>query len=208
MEDAEAIAGTAQIARVIPLRAEWTWGAWPALAVSAVAMGIWMPVVEWDRKPRKPEPTLAERQAAAATIKQAGEAIKEGVREASTPVATERELRALDDLQRELSEGKADPQQAVTRAAGKIEDLASKLESEAEAKQRAEDRVKEQLAQAAKGKGESERLASSPLMEAMKQGDTRTASDLMKDAAEKPEQLTQEERRQLAEDLDTLRAGS
>lgn len=204
VEDAEAIAGTTQVARVIPLRAEWTWGVWPGLAAAAMAVGIWVPVVEWDQKPRKPEPTLAERQAAAATIKQAGEAIKEGVREASTPVATDRELRALDELQRELSEGKADPQQAVTRAAGKIEDLASKMESEAEAKQRAEDRIREQLAQAAKGKGESESSASSPLMEAMKQGDTRTASELMKDAADKPEQLTQEERRQLAEDLETL----
>ncbi len=203
--DAEHAAPSVKIDRAIPVRLDWTWSAWPLLAAGATAVAIFAPVRSIIRNSSRPEPTEAERTQAAAQLRQTADAIRQSLPDEKVQAATAEQLKALEELQNELSHGRVDPEQAAIQAAKQVEDVAKRLEADSAAAQKAADAMREQLAKAAtetSGRPESERP--SPLMDAIQRGDIRTAAEAAAAAAENEQNLTPQEREQLARDLDQL----
>jgi hypothetical protein len=75
------------------------------LVAGAIAVALFVPVRERTAGGRRAEPTRAEREQAAAQVRQTADAIQQSLRDAKVDPATARQLEALRDLERELTEG-------------------------------------------------------------------------------------------------------
>jgi len=92
------------------------------------------------------------------------------------PVATNDQLKTLEDLERELKDGKQNPDQAVDKAARALKEMAQQAQRRAE-KERAEYQAeKDRLAKLAK----TATPAESALTRAIRSGDLAAASEAAK----------------------------
>lgn len=204
VRDAEAAARGVKLNQVIPLRPDWTWIAWPLAGAAAVAAAIWAPHVVW------PEPTADERAPiataaeAAAEVAAATEVAQTVVESTVEDLASPEELQTLRELHEQLVGGRSDPDEARTKAAGEIEQLAGKLERQAREEQLRQDALRERLAQLAKDEGGQGR--SSPLADALERGDLAAARDAVRALMNGADQLTPEQRAQAARELERLAA--
>jgi chemotaxis protein histidine kinase CheA len=176
--------------RSLPLTAErrhWL----PALALAGVVALV---VLYPAGGPAVAQPQV---DAQIAAEQQSIEALKLAV-EAQPNAATDRELqellRELDELSADLQEGDLSREEALARLSETEEELRRALDAQAQARREALDRMAEQLAQ-------SENDAAKKAGEALKQGDTDRAAEELEKAAREAEQMTPEERRELAETL-------
>jgi hypothetical protein len=211
--EAERLAPTVDIRRAIPVSLDWTWWAWPTVGLVAVAAGFLLPPINWTSKPPLRIVRPADQQAAAAQIAQAAQAAAAASPPAEdAPAATPEQLRAVDEVLQELSRGKIDPQEAIARASGKIDELAARIEGDARRDQERTDTIREQLARAAAKPPAPEPANGLPpdvarfsrVTESLNRGDLAAAAQAARDAAQQLEQASPEERQRIADELDAL----
>src|SRR5206468_556127 len=75
IREAEALAPTAQLHLVTPIKPDWKWGAWPALAAGALAIGLFVPARHRDTSAPEKHFDPARQQEAAAQIRDIQKAI-------------------------------------------------------------------------------------------------------------------------------------
>ncbi len=203
VRDAEEAARAVELSRVMPLKADWTWAAWPLVSAACIAGALFVPAMDWSRR-GAPMPVRA------ASEEQATQLVAEAVREAretigASPgdVATAAELRTLEELQRELTTGKADPDSAITKAASELDGIAERMEAAAAQREREIDGLKSRLAAAGGDEGATPGEESA-LSEALKRGDLQAASEAARTAADDAETWTPERREEFARELERL----
>jgi hypothetical protein len=199
MSEAEHAAASAQVARIIPVKADWTWGAWPVLGALVIAASLYIPVMNWAR----PRPAQqAQRQSAAEQLQQVSQVLNRPDPQSNQPLASPEQLKALQDLEKELVSGKADPQDAREHAARELAESARRLEVEAKTTEAAAAKTRDSLTQAATTK--SGAGSESPITDALRRGDLKAASDTAEELGKTLPTMSAEERQALARELDEL----
>lgn len=200
---AEAIAPTAPIERVVRVRLDWKWAAWPVLAAGVIAIGMYVP--SWRAwSPRAPV-TQAARDQAASQIRDVQKAMASTEKGQPASEAPAAQLEALAQIERELQAGSADPQQATTRAAQQLSEAAQHLERSAEQTQAVTDSLRDQIVAAtAKSPDKPAESRASPITESLRRGDLEGAAEAARQAAAGADRMTPEERSRLSDDLDQL----
>ncbi|MEZ6244239.1 MAG: hypothetical protein R3B57_14485 [Phycisphaerales bacterium] len=199
--ESERVAPQAQIRRAIPLRWEWTWGAWAATLALAVTLAAALPRRETGAVKRDTV-TLADRERAAESLAETAELVRElASKDPELDDASPDELEAIESLESELSEGRGDPEQAITESADALERLADEMDEQAE--QRAMERDEfERLAQGLESESASPEVQR--LAEALKAADLERAREAARDLMNMPQGATPAERERLAQDLERL----
>lgn len=210
IEDAERAAATVKVRRHIPVQPRWHWTAWPVVIAAAIAAGLYLPALNWLRA--EPQTAVAPSiQAAREQVQIAQAAARSIVEEAQADAATTRELEMLEQLQRELEAGRADPAQAAARASRQLRELGESLESRARTEQATRDLMRDRLTAAREAAAsrhgaltsqETEALAA--MAEAISRGDFETAAEIASRTFDGQQTLGAEERRRAAEDLEEL----
>lgn len=200
IHDGEQIASDVRVRDAAAVEFGGSWWAWPVVLASAIAVAIFVPAI--DLADRLGEETrqaeLAGAQAEAA--REVAEA-RELVSPDETSVAdfaTPTELETLDELERQLSAGEADPDEARAKAASALSDAADSLERQAEQDDRALDSLQDQF------EGLDDAAPESPLAKALSAGDFERARQLIEEQEQRLEELQNAERMEAAEDLESL----
>jgi hypothetical protein len=203
VEAGEQAAVTAQVERVIPVRWDWKWGAWPVVAAGAVAAAAYLPEVNWS--PARPAvPQTVQREAAIEQVQQAAEVIRQLEEGRGQPLASPQQLAALEELERELREGKVDPRKAREEAAAKLVESARRAEAEARIAETAAERSRDHLAQAAANRAASGGAVDSPLSRALRRGDLGSAAEVSDELARQLAEMPEAERERLAAEFEEL----
>ncbi|MBX3375654.1 MAG: hypothetical protein KF678_01470 [Phycisphaeraceae bacterium] len=203
VEAGEQAALTAQVERVIPVRWDWKWGAWPVVAAGAIAAAVYLPEVKWS--PARPAvPQTVQREAAIEQVQQAAEVIRQLEEGPGQPLASPQQLAALEELERELREGKVDPRKAREEAAAKLVESARRAEAEARIAETAAERSRDQLAQAAAKRAASGGAVDSPLSRALRRGDMGSAAEVSDELARQLAEMPDAERERLAAEFEEL----
>lgn len=205
IREAELTAPSVRLSRAMPIRPEWTWGAWPIVAAGAVAIAVLVPRVQWREPVPAPVETIADMRAAEAEVRDAAQAAREAVQQSLADrglmdVASTEQLKQLEDLERNLVSSRAGAGEARVRAAESLESLADQLQSKARDDQAAHEALQEQL-------GESEATAdglASALTQALQAGDMAAARDVAKDLLNGVGGMSETDRQALARDLEEL----
>ncbi len=205
--DADRVAGDAKIRRAIPLRFDNWWFAAPFAAAGLIAAALFTPVFDvLERNDRRVvEVAMQEdRDQAANTIEQLKEELRNAATTESGDAATPEQLRALEELERELAEGAIDADDARTEAASRLGDLAQSFEDRAEREDRSLDALNERLGAR---NDESAQSSTSELEDALRRNDFESAAQALEDLRReiaKDSAATPAQREQLARDLDSL----
>ncbi|MCA9288663.1 MAG: hypothetical protein KDA05_08765, partial [Phycisphaerales bacterium] len=151
IDDGERAASGIDAARVVTLKFGRSWGVAPALLAAAAALGALVPAADWRSSNATISVASTEQRAEAAdAIAQAAATVRE-VSGGDAPMATTRDLGTLEELERELTEGRADPRAARARAAESVESAASRLERQAQERMEADRALRDRLARAGAG---------------------------------------------------------
>lgn len=201
--ESERVAPGARATRAIPLRWEWTWGACAATLALAVTLAVALPRREAGVGGAGIERvTLAQREQAADSLAQAAQLVREiAVEETALDDAGSDELDAIESLEAELSEGRGDPEEALTESADALERLADEMERRAEQQELERDEF-ERLAQdldTGSADPDVQRLA-----DAVRSADLEQAREAARDLMSASDLATPEQRERLARDLETL----
>ena len=203
-DEGERAARDSDPSKAAALRADWTWGAWPLVLAACVAGAVFAPRMTWTRD-SGPRATAAERLAASERVAAAAEIAR--AETAAVQEATRDDLAAIQDLEAGLRAGEADPAQAMTRAAGRLESMARDLEERATASGRAADAVRDRLVAAGVPRGQNtETEHSTALRDALSRGDLPAAEAAANELAGSAGQMSGAQRQELARDLDALAA--
>lgn len=220
-QDAERVAMSANASKVVAIRWDRSWLAWPVLASASIAAGLWVP---------SHEPTVDPRQRATATpeaVQSATELVREAqaIAQASTPLqpilpeSVDRTQRELEAIEQELVKGTLDPQEARSRASSAIERQAKELEAQAERLKAERDALRDRMAAAAAQSGEpepSERTgeearstseasdAVSRLGQRLSSGDFESAANEAEELRRALNEMSPEDREAIAKELDAL----
>jgi hypothetical protein len=205
--DADRVATDAKVRSAIPVRFDNWWVAAPFAAAALVTAAVLMPDLDvLGRAERRiTEVALEEqRDEAAVALEQIKEELRQATANESAEGATPDQLRALEELERELAEGAIDADDARSEAASRLEDLAQSFEDRAEREDRSLDALAERLGARDEGSASS---STSALEDALRRNDFDSAAqaleDLRRDIA-RDASSTAAEREQLARDLDSL----
>ncbi len=204
VQEAEAAAAGVQLGRAVPLRAEWTWGAWPMLVAAALLGGVYLPSVNWSRPRSSPAVMVAEKRDAANQVAKITEALRQTVAQNE---AKPDQLRELEKLEQELASGTIDAQKAREQAASKLNDLARTTEDKAKVDQASAEMMRDELAKAAAQKppvSKDKAPLASAIDDALKRGDLAAAGEAAKQAADQFDRMSESERKELARELDDL----
>lgn len=202
VRESEAAAAAVAPRRVVPVKVDWTWPAWPIIGAAALAIGIFAPSMTWTPPLSEEERALiASRSQAAERIAQAAAMVRDVADPVVGDVATDEEIKAIEQLERDLAQGKADPSRATASAAKTLEDVADRLDAQAQESAIAQEELSRAIAEAEETI-KDERLA--PLAEALKAGDLDLAREAARNLLREVPELSPEARRQLAEDLESL----
>lgn len=203
--DAESTAGGVRLRRVMPLRPEWTWIAWPLLSAASIAAVFLVPALTWKQSSPEAIRQTAAREAAAQQVAAATEAAREALEAGPPEPATAEQLAALEELEAELARGQISPETARVKAARELDQLAGSLEQEARQRALEREALRERLAAApSPDPDRARRGPASPLEDALRRGDLPGAARAAEDLAEQLDRLTPEEQRALSEDLEAL----
>ncbi len=151
MEDAERLSARIDVRSVLPFLPRRWWLAGPALIVACAAVGLWVPSIVGSASVVRQQILGRERDAAAARLAEVMPLVSDTA-PTSGPGATDRELAALEDIQRELSAERLSPAEAVSRAAQAIDRVADRLEERSRTELDEFDRARRALAEAARGR--------------------------------------------------------
>ncbi|MEM0984512.1 MAG: hypothetical protein AAGI17_11255, partial [Planctomycetota bacterium] len=200
--EGERTAGEIDPDRAVPVRWGWRWQAWPGVLVASVALAGFWPGSSVSAT--ESEAVIAQRKAEAAeVVRSARDALGDELNDArqqAADTATQEQLEALDDIERQLEAGEIEPEEVPARAAEQLEDAAKELASESEQA----DAADEQLGEALDDLEVGEDSLASEFSEALKDGDFERARDAARQMLDRASQADAEERRRLAEDLRRL----
>lgn len=203
--DAERLAAGVRAEAIVPLRWDRPWLVAPALAVAAALcawlapLGLWIPSRAAERAAA--EAVEAPRRAAAGQqIAQARALIDPATTEPSAPEADPEALKALDEIDRELTSGRVSAAEATGRSAAVLEQAARRAERASEEQQAQANAVRERLASLPK----PSTPADSNLARALRAADTRTAAEEARELAERLARMTPAEREDAARELEEL----
>ncbi len=208
---AEQLAAQADPRRVVPVRLRWAHAIAPALACIAIAVTIWMPARIPSTTQPDPATLAAARTSTAQQIKSAATALASQAPAATATPARPEELRALEDLQSELAESRLSPEDARLAAAQRVEQAASRMDTEARERQTSLDRAREALSAAARSADQGS--ASNPsgtdadapsLTEALREGDLARAADALRSIDRQRNDMLPEQREAIAQQLEEL----
>ncbi len=205
--DADRVASDAKIRRAIPVRFDNWWAAAPFAAAGLVAAALFTPVFDvfGREEHRITEVAMQEQRDQAATaIEELKEELRSAAARESGEAATPEQLRALEELERELAEGAIDADDARTEAASRLGDLAQSFEDRAEREDRSLDALNERLG--ARNE-ESAPSSTSALEDALRRNDFESAAQALEDLRREiasDSSTTPAERERLARDLDSL----
>jgi len=201
VREGEAAGARVRARKVVPIRVNWAWGAWPVLGGCAIAVALFVPRADWSKPAlaAAAEPLPAREQAARDVGAAAGVA-QEALREDAEDAAVADDLAALEELQRELVDGARSTEEARTLAADHLESLAEELEQRAEVARDQAAEVRRELASAAAPEDPS------ALSGALRDGDLDAAREAAGQLAEQMRTLSPEERERIARDMEALAA--
>jgi hypothetical protein len=205
--DADRVASDARVRSAIPLRFDNWWIAAPFAAAALVTAAMFTPVFDvlGRAERRMTEVALEEqREEAAVALEEVREELRKATANESAEGATPDELRALEELERELAEGAIDADDARSEAASRLEDLAQSFEDSAEREDRSLDALAERLGRRDEASASS---SASALDDALKRNDFDSAAQALEDLRRniaRDSSSTPAEREQLARDLDSL----
>ncbi|MGP1310277.1 MAG: hypothetical protein ACTS27_08785, partial [Phycisphaerales bacterium] len=206
--DAERAAEGADVRRAIPLRFDNWWVAAPALLAGLVAAALYAPVFDvLGAEERRVERVALEeeRESAAEDIEAIREELREATANTAADAATPEQLRALEDLEQELAQGRVDPDEARAQAASRLDDLAEGLDDLADRDDRALDALGERFASLDERAGES--AATKPLEDALRRNDWERAAEALEQLEReiaRDSGMDEAARRRAAEDLRNL----
>ncbi|MGD9689328.1 MAG: hypothetical protein AB7K52_08040 [Phycisphaerales bacterium] len=222
LADAERAAGSVRPEQVVGVRAGWRWGAWPAAIAAAALLGVYLPAGPWWRSGAARETIArasAERRAAVDRIEQLRQELAPALRETAPTggaEATAADLRSLDEIQKSVERGEADPARAAAEVASTLERAADEAEERA-VRQRDEARaLRDRVARATReaataranaGAGGAERAEADELTQTMADGDFAGAADAVERALEQMKAMPAADRQRLAEELEALARG-
>ncbi len=200
--EGERIAPDVRVKDATPIAFGGAWWAWPSVLAVAVAAAIFLPALDLaqraEEEARQTE-RIAEREQAVADLAEARQALTPQNTETSD-LATPTDLQTLEELERQLTAGDVDPDAARAKAAGALNDAANALEREAAQEARTLDSLQDEL----NGLDSGEFEGGSPLSKALSAGDFAEAQRLIEEYQQQLHQLSEDERQDLAEQLDQL----
>jgi hypothetical protein len=214
VEDAEAIAREAPIARATPIRFDNCWALWPALATASVALTFVQPLdLLTDKRARiEAAERVAEASSADKAIEEASKALEEIAASGDSPTednappspAEAQRLEALNKLREQLSSGAKSSDDARAEAASELSRAADAAAREAQQ----ESQSQESVAKAMSGlKPEELGAADSPakrLAEALQSADADAAARTAEGMSKSLSEMTPAQRREEARRLSTL----
>lgn len=204
VDDSDHAANSARVRDATPIALDSWWWGWPALLAAAVALAIFMPVLDIAGRA-----AMSAQQAARTEIARDAASDLAAAREAITsPAAAEADLpdaevRTLQELEEQLASGGVDPDRARAEAAGALGDAASRLEQQAESEEDRLDALRDRLAQARAAEG-SETGERSALSEALERGDLDRAAEELARLADSLDTMDDAERARRARELRDL----
>lgn len=197
--EGERVAAGVDARAVAPIRFGSAWVVWPSLVLAAVACGLFVPERSWEvTEASQREVSRAEREAASAEVANAAMDARAESERALGSGATSEELDRISEIERELTEGRTDPAEALAESASQLESLAERVRGEAEVNELADQSVREELARSLDDDLDSE------LARALADGDLERARREAEALLEQRERLSPEERERLADELDRL----
>lgn len=207
MDQADHLSGQIDPAGVFPIRARRWWLAGPALAAAGIAAGLWMPTRGPGAAGQDTPAAARAREDAADDVAELRAAMSEST-PANIPAASAREIAELDDIQRELAQGRLSPGEAASRSARAAERAAQRSEERGREEIEEFDRTRQGLAGAARSEparvdAGGERDASD-FRRALGAGDVAGAARAIDRAERDAGSMTPEQRRALAKDLEEL----
>lgn len=207
-EDAERVATEADIRRAVPIRFDNWWVGAPFAAAALVTATVLTPTFDvFGARERRVERVALEerRERSQEAIEEIKEELRRATANQAADAATPEQLQALEELERELAQGEIAPDDARTKAASRLDDLAQSFEDRAEREDRALDSLGERFASL--DTRASEDSAARPLEDALRRGDWGAAAEaleqLQRETA-RDSSIADEEREQIARDLDSL----
>lgn len=232
IEEGNLASSRVDLSRALPIRLGRGWRYWPGLLALAITAGVFLPPL----KLLGDDPAALERRAADERARGgAVEAIKNAAQRASDPDtapgsavadlapsgAESQRGALLDEIRRELEAGATTPDEALSRAAGALDDLAGRSRQAAEALEAQADATRRALAEipgsndrasgAPAGEWAEEARSARDLSDSLRRGDLGGADRALSELAEQlkalPERPGDEGSAPLAEELERLAQG-
>jgi hypothetical protein len=216
-EEGERAAESINLARALPIRFGRSWRIWPALLAAAICAGLFLPTLRLldDSRPRALTPEqIAAQQTATSAIDEALQLVPEQPENPTVAdlAATGETRNLLEDIRKDLDAGKASPDEALSHAAGVIDQLASKSRAAAESLQAQSDAARAALNSlpppdegAAPGaNADSGSDPSADLTDSLRNGDLQAAQDALEELSEQLAALPSDDREETAQDLESL----
>lgn len=201
LRDAEAEARRVKVGPAAPVVLGWPWGAWPVVGALAVAAALFLPTLASTREGGAAASDPLARETARARIREVAQlAAGEGERAELDDVATREQLAALEDLERELVEGRTDPREAEVKAAEAAGRVAERLRAQSEARERTLERLRDGFA-ADDATGDA---ALDDLRQSLREGDFARAAERVRELEERAAESTPGQRRRMAEALQRM----
>lgn len=207
-EDAERVSLEANVRRAIPIRFDNWWVAAPFAAAALATASLFTPAIDvFGASERRVERVALEerRERSQDVIEEIKEELRQATANQSADAATPEQLRALEELERELAQGEISPDDARTKAASRLDDLAQSFEDRAEREDRTLDTLGEKFA-SLDGRA-SDDSAAKPLEDALRRGDWGAAAEALEQLRRETagdSSVSPDERERIARDLDSL----
>lgn len=210
VEDAERAAARADVGKAIPLKLDGWWAVWPAVGAVVVAAAVMAPTVDLlgrGAARTKSAVEASQREAAATQIADAADRARETLQPAerdAAPGATSEQMKALEELEEQLATGQLGPDEARSRAAASLEQIAAGADEQAAQMER----DLEAIGQRMERLDPSEQTAplGQELAEALRNGEFDKAAALMEELQRSSGEgaMDPAEREALAADLEKL----
>lgn len=206
-QESERVAADARPDRAVAVRFGRSW------AIAAVALGVaagvgfFVPVRGAGRAEATAAQREQERQEVSREVNSAIEAIEESLaQELDESGVSQEELASLEELRAELEAGAIEPEDAAAESAAALERAADELDRAGERDTMADQRLRDQLADAAPGDSEWDEAPEplDALREAFESGDLERARDAARELMESADRLSPEDRERLARELEEL----
>lgn len=203
IEDGEQAASKADHRTAVPVRIDWTWAAWPVLGALGVLAALYLPWMAVSEPEEQAPSRLVSQEEASDRLKQAREELQKAIDDASAAdLLAERSLRDLEDLERQLQEGRSDPEQVTSRASRSLEDASRRLENEARRMREADQTLRNRLSEMDSSGLDSELMQR--FAEQLQSGDFEGAQQTAQQLRNEASEMSAEERAQLAQQMRRL----
>lgn len=211
LEEAERLAVRADVRSAFPLRFGSSWLAWPLVGAAAAAVAAFVPPLRLLHDQRAEAVRIeqaAQRADASEAIQQLAQELQELAPPepdltADTPRADR--LRALEELERQLTRGETSADEARSKAAGILGDLASEMDRSSQLAEQRADAARRMLSEAAAGAANtSESPDVADIADSLRHGDIDRALQSLDDLQNRINELPPEDRERTARALEDL----